>query len=172
MILRQREAPLISSVFSMVLTANYIVFIWFIKDFSKLIFQIGIRVSKETGMKAVKIGRIAGQYAKPRSQEYENGILSYKGDIIHGYEANDRDPDAGRMLEAYYHSVSTLNLLRAFSKGGFASLNNVDQWKIKSVDDGTQQEFLLDLQIKGEGFRDNEYAGTDRLREKYKDNFP
>ena len=117
-----------------------------IKDFSKLIFQIGIRVSKETGMKAVKIGRIAGQYAKPRSQEYENGILSYKGDIIHGYEANDRDPDAGRMLEAYYHSVSTLNLLRAFSKGGFAALNNVDQWKIKSVDDGTQQEFLLDLQ--------------------------
>ena len=120
-----------------------------IKNFSKLMLQIGIRISKETGKKAVKIGRIAGQYAKPRSKNYENDenqIPSYRGDIIHSWDKAKRKPDPNRMLDAYHHSVSTLNLLRAFSKGGLASLHRIDQWKINSIPSETQDIFLKDIQ--------------------------
>lgn len=119
------------------------------KDFSKLMFQIGLRISKETGKKAVKIGRIAGQYAKPRSSPFEDDekkIPSYRGDIIHSWDKNNRTPDPKRLLDAYHHSVSSLNLLRAFSKGGLASLDRVQQWKIDSISSEIQDIFLKDIE--------------------------
>lgn len=88
------------------------------------------------GCPVVKIGRMAGQFAKPRSSDYEeiNGVKlpSYRGDIINGFEFNEkaRIPDPNRMLEAYYQSATTLNLLRGFAKGGLANLHEVHRWNL------------------------------------------
>ena len=82
----------------------------------------------------VKIGRMAGQFAKPRSNPMEtiNGVSlpSYMGDAVNGYEFTEesRVPDPERLLEAYHRSVSTLNLMRAFTTGGFADLAKVHEW--------------------------------------------
>jgi len=87
----------------------------------------------------VKVGRIAGQFAKPRSAptEARNGIElpSYRGDIVNdiAFTAEARMPDPRRQLEAYRQSAATLNLLRAFAKGGYAAVDNVHQWMLESV---------------------------------------
>ena len=87
----------------------------------------------------VKVGRVAGQFAKPRSSDYEevNGVKlpSYRGDIINGFEFDEqaRVPDPKRMIEAYYQSASTMNLLRAFSRGGLADLHQVHKWNLGFV---------------------------------------
>jgi 3-deoxy-7-phosphoheptulonate synthase len=84
----------------------------------------------------VKVGRIAGQFAKPRSSDTEtlNGVTlpSYRGDIVNGIEFNQesRIPDPNRLLQAYNQSTSTQNLLRAFARGGFADLNDIHQWNV------------------------------------------
>ena len=88
----------------------------------------------------VKVGRIAGQFAKPRStpMEKRNGqeLPSYRGDIINGVEfsENARRPDPARLIEAFRHSAATLNLLRAFVHGGYANLANVRQWTLGFVE--------------------------------------
>lgn len=77
-------------------------------------------------MPVVKVGRIAGQFAKPRSSDFEeiDGVKlpSYRGDIINDIAFNEaaRAPDPNRMIKAYYQSAATLNLLRAFARGGYA----------------------------------------------------
>ena len=120
-----------------------------IKDYCKIMLQLGILVTKRTGKKAVKIGRIAGQFAKPRSCEYEQvdgkRLLTYRGDIINDQSKSRRDPDPSRMLDAYVHSVGTLNLLRAFTKGGFASLHNIPQWYVKTIDFHLQKQLISDV---------------------------
>ena len=84
----------------------------------------------------IKVGRTAGQFAKPRSSDFEkiNGIKlpSYRGDIINGFEfsAKARVPDPKRMIEAYYQSASTMNLLRAFSRGGLANMHEINRWNL------------------------------------------
>jgi 3-deoxy-7-phosphoheptulonate synthase len=84
----------------------------------------------------VKVGRIAGQFAKPRSAPVEKRggqeLPSYRGDIINGPEFSEdaRRPDPARLIEAYRHSASTLNLLRALTHGGYASLGRVHQWML------------------------------------------
>jgi 3-deoxy-7-phosphoheptulonate synthase len=84
----------------------------------------------------VKVGRIAGQFAKPRSSPVEKRdgkeLPSYRGDIINGpeFSAAARQPDPARLIEAYRHSASTLNLLRALTHGGYASLGRVHQWML------------------------------------------
>ena len=89
----------------------------------------------------VKIGRIAGQFAKPRSSNVEklNGVElpSYRGDIINGFEftPESRIPDPDRQLQAYRQSAATLNFLRAFLQGGFASLENVNRWALDFMKD-------------------------------------
>ena len=89
-----------------------------------------------TNSPVVKLGRIAGQFAKPRSSDIEekNGekLPSYRGDIINSYEFSkeSREPDPSRMITAYNHSASTLNLLRAFAQGGFASLTQLSKWNL------------------------------------------
>ncbi|EAJ2034175.1 TPA: 3-deoxy-7-phosphoheptulonate synthase class II [Campylobacter jejuni] len=107
-----------------------------IRDMFKILLQMAIVLTFAGGCPVVKIGRIAGQFAKPRSSDFEelNGISlpSYRGDIINGFEFSEqaRIPDPHRMLEAYYQSATTLNLLRGFAKGGLADLHEVHHWNL------------------------------------------
>ncbi len=110
-----------------------------IKNLFKLILQMSVVVAYSSGKPVVKIGRVAGQFAKPRSSDYEekNGVKlpSYRGDIINSIEfsAEAREPDPYRMIRAYYQSAATMNLLRAFSRGGLADLNKVHQWNLDFI---------------------------------------
>ncbi|MBM0636995.1 3-deoxy-7-phosphoheptulonate synthase class II [Campylobacter sp. VicNov18] len=107
-----------------------------IRDMFKILLQMAIVLTFASGCPVVKIGRIAGQFAKPRSSDFEelNGVKlpSYRGDIINGFDFNEqaRIPDPHRMLEAYYQSATTLNLLQGFARGGLADLHEVHRWNL------------------------------------------
>lgn len=107
-----------------------------IRDMFKVILQMAVVLTFAGGMPVVKIGRVAGQFAKPRSSDFEeiNGVKlpSYRGDIINSFEFNEkaRIADPKRMIDAYFQSASTLNLLRAFSKGGLADLHQIHNWNL------------------------------------------
>lgn len=107
-----------------------------IRDTFKLMLQMAIVLTFSGGCPIVKVGRVAGQFAKPRSADFEEidgrSLLSYRGDIINGFEFNEeaRKPEPKRMLEAYYQSATTLNLLRAFARGGLADLREVHRWNL------------------------------------------
>ena len=96
----------------------------------------------------VKVGRIAGQFAKPRTSPTEKRggveLPVYRGDIINGtdFTPEARTPDPRRQLEAYRQSAATLNLLRAFATGGYANLSNAHQWMLSFVKDSPQIEAL------------------------------
>ncbi|KAG1769908.1 hypothetical protein EV702DRAFT_1189002 [Suillus placidus] len=85
----------------------------------------------------VRIGRIAGQYAKPRSSRTETfddrEVLSFRGDNINGLDSNDRTPDPERLLSAYFHSAATLNYVRGLLTSGFASLHHPRDWSLSHV---------------------------------------
>ncbi|WP_170000071.1 class II 3-deoxy-7-phosphoheptulonate synthase [Campylobacter sp. RM9328] len=124
-----------------------------IRDMFKLLLQMAIVLTFAGGCPIVKVGRMAGQFAKPRSSDFEEvagvRLPSYRGDIINGFEFNEtaRIPDAKRMIEAYYQSASTMNLLRAFSRGGLADLHQVHKWNlgfIKKPDIGEKYAQLAD----------------------------
>ena len=110
-----------------------------IKNLFKLILQMSVVVAYSSGKPIVKIGRVAGQFAKPRSSDFEekDGVKlpSYRGDIINDIEfsAEARKPDPYRMVRAYYQSAATMNLLRAFSRGGLADLNEVHRWNLDFI---------------------------------------
>ncbi|WP_339889828.1 class II 3-deoxy-7-phosphoheptulonate synthase [Neptuniibacter pectenicola] len=105
-----------------------------IRDTFKVLMQMAIVMTFSASSPIVKVGRIAGQYAKPRSSDMESNqgveLPSYRGDIINGIEFTDsaRQPDPERLVTAYHQAASTLNLLRAFSSGGFADLHQVHAW--------------------------------------------
>ncbi|EPE6172264.1 TPA: 3-deoxy-7-phosphoheptulonate synthase class II [Campylobacter jejuni] len=107
-----------------------------IRDMFKILLQMAIVLTFAGGCPVIKIGRIAGQFAKPRSSDFEEldgiSLPSYRGDIINGFEFSEqaRIPDPHRMLEAYYQSATTLNLLRGFAKGGLADLHEVHRWNL------------------------------------------
>ncbi len=107
-----------------------------IRDFFKVFLQMSVALTFAGGKPVVKVGRIAGQFAKPRSSDFEeiNGekIPSYRGDIINSIEPTieAREPDPYRMLKAYNQSAATLNLIRAFARGGYADLRRVHQWNL------------------------------------------
>ncbi len=107
-----------------------------IRDFFKVFLQMSVALTFAGGKPVVKVGRIAGQFAKPRSSDFEeiNGekIPSYRGDIINSIEPTleAREPDPYRMLSAYNQSAATLNLIRAFARGGYADLQKVHQWNL------------------------------------------
>jgi 3-deoxy-7-phosphoheptulonate synthase len=107
-----------------------------IRDYFRVFLQASLVLTFAGGMPVVKIGRIAGQFAKPRSSDIEerDGVKlpSYRGDIINGidFTPGARIPDPDRMLQAYRQSAATLNFLRAFLQGGFASLANVQRWAL------------------------------------------
>ncbi|MCM0084314.1 3-deoxy-7-phosphoheptulonate synthase class II [Geomonas sp. Red32] len=111
-----------------------------IRELLKVILQMSVVLAYAGEKRVVKIGRIAGQYAKPRSSDTEvvNGveIASYRGDMVNSPEANAeaRMPDPRRMLEGYYRAAATLNLVRSFTLGGYASLDRVQAWHRASLD--------------------------------------
>jgi 3-deoxy-7-phosphoheptulonate synthase len=110
-----------------------------IRDKLKVILQMSVVLQYSTGVPTVKVGRIAGQFAKPRSAptESRDGIElpSFRGDMVNdfAFEAGSRRADPARMLRGYHQAAATLNLLRAFTKGGFADLNRVHQWNLEFV---------------------------------------
>ena len=110
-----------------------------IRDTFRVILQMAIVMTFAAGMPVVKIGRIAGQFAKPRSapDETRDGVTlpSYKGDIINGSEFTPeaRRPDPQRIVKAYNQSAATLNLVRAFAQGGYADLHRVNKWTLDFV---------------------------------------
>jgi 3-deoxy-7-phosphoheptulonate synthase len=107
-----------------------------IRDTFRVILQMAVVLTFAGPMPVVKVGRIAGQFAKPRSSETEtqNGVElpSYRGDIINAsaFDEASRTPDPERMIQAYAQAASTLNLLRAFAQGGYADLHNVHRWNL------------------------------------------
>ena len=122
-----------------------------IRDRLKVILQMAIVLSYSSGVPIVKVGRIAGQFAKPRSSDTEliGGLElpSFRGHIVNDIPPTTaaRTPDPDRLLQAYHQSASTLNLLRAFVKGGFADLSQVHQWNqefVSSSREGQRYERL------------------------------
>nr|MDT0663969.1 3-deoxy-7-phosphoheptulonate synthase class II [Micromonospora sp. DSM 115978] len=103
-----------------------------IRDKVKTLLQMAVVLTYGASMPVVKVARIAGQYAKPRSADIEKdtGLPSYRGDAVNALEptAESRRPDPQRMLDAYHHSAITLNLIRAFATGGFADLSKTHEW--------------------------------------------
>ncbi|HRD78082.1 MAG TPA: 3-deoxy-7-phosphoheptulonate synthase, partial [Hyphomicrobiaceae bacterium] len=122
-----------------------------IRDFFRVFLQMAIVLTYAGGQPVVKIGRIAGQFAKPRSAptEKKDGqeLPSYRGDIINGPEFTTaaRLPDPNRQLEAYRQSAATLNLIRAFAGGGYADLERVHQWTLGFVKGSPQSHRYEEL---------------------------
>ncbi len=115
-----------------------------IRDKLKIILQMAVVLTYAAGVPVVKVGRIAGQFAKPRSSPTETvdgeELPSFRGHMVNGdeFDARSRRPDPERMVSAYHQSASTLNLLRAFTKGGFAALSQVHAWNQEFVASSTQ----------------------------------
>lgn len=111
-----------------------------IRDTFRVLLQMAVVMTYSGSMPIVKVGRMAGQFAKPRSSDTEtiDGVTlpSYRGDNINGFEFTTaaRKPDPQRMVDAYHQSAATLNLLRAFAYGGYADLNKVHEWNLDFVD--------------------------------------
>ncbi|HEX5846943.1 MAG TPA: 3-deoxy-7-phosphoheptulonate synthase, partial [Rhodoplanes sp.] len=110
-----------------------------IRDFFRVFLQMAVVLTYAAASPVVKVGRIAGQFAKPRSAATEKRgdveLPSYRGDIINDNEftAEARRPDPRRQLQAYRQSAATLNLLRAFAQGGYANLGSLHQWMLGFV---------------------------------------
>ncbi|WP_337183100.1 3-deoxy-7-phosphoheptulonate synthase class II [Shinella sp.] len=117
-----------------------------IRDFFRAFLQMAVVLTFGAQQPVVKVGRIAGQFAKPRSSGIEKqgdvSLPSYRGDIINGIEFTEeaRIPNPERQIMAYRQSAATLNLLRAFAMGGYANLDNVHQWMLGFVKDSPQAE--------------------------------
>src|SRR6202789_1329526 len=115
-----------------------------IRALFRLILQMAVILTFAGGKPVVKMGRMAGQFAKPRSATTEtiDGVTlpSYRGDNINGMEFTEEAPrpDPERLLKAYAQSASTLNLLRAFAGGGYADLYNIHRWTLGFVQDSPQ----------------------------------
>ncbi len=122
-----------------------------IRDFFRVFLQMAVVLTFAGGRPVVKIGRVAGQFAKPRSDATETkdgtALPSYRGDIINDIAFTEaaRRPDPQRLLKAYRQSAATLNLLRAFAQGGYADLEHVHEWNLGFIKDspaGAQYEEL------------------------------
>ncbi|MDT4792228.1 Phospho-2-dehydro-3-deoxyheptonate aldolase [compost metagenome] len=110
-----------------------------IRDTFKVLLQMAIVMTFAAGCPVVKVGRMAGQFAKPRSSGNETQgditLPAYRGDIVNGigFDAASRVPDPERLLQAYHQSTASLNLLRAFAQGGFADVHQVHQWNLDFI---------------------------------------
>jgi 3-deoxy-7-phosphoheptulonate synthase len=122
-----------------------------IRDFFRVFLQMAVVLTYAGGSPVVKVGRVAGQFAKPRSSPVEKKdgkeLPSYRGDIINGpdFTPEARRPDPQRQLEAYRQSAATLNLIRAFAQGGYADLERVHQWTLGFVKDSPQSHRYEEL---------------------------
>jgi 3-deoxy-7-phosphoheptulonate synthase len=122
-----------------------------IRDFFRVLLQMAVVLTYAAASPVVKVGRIAGEFAKPRSSSTETRdgveLPSYRGDIINdiAFTPAARIPDPRRQLEAYRQSAATLNLLRAFAHGGYANLASVHQWMLGFVKDSPQSRRYEEL---------------------------
>lgn len=112
-----------------------------IRDTFRVLLQMAVVLTFGAALPVVKVGRMAGQFAKPRSAPTETvggvELPSYRGDIVNGmaFNAEARVPDPERLVQSYNQSAATLNLLRAFAQGGFADLHKVHRWNLEFVAD-------------------------------------
>ncbi|MDA1089824.1 MAG: 3-deoxy-7-phosphoheptulonate synthase class II [Proteobacteria bacterium] len=122
-----------------------------IRDTFRVLLQMAVVLTFGAALPVVKVGRLAGQFVKPRSNDTETidgvSLPSYRGDMVNGIEFNDaaRTPDPARMVQGYNQSASTLNLIRAFAQGGYADLQKVHQWNLGFVADSAFGERYKDL---------------------------
>jgi len=125
-----------------------------IRDTFRVLLQMAVVLTYGGAVPVVKMGRMAGQFAKPRSAETETidgvSLPSYRGDIINGPEFTHeaRTPDPKRMEQGYFHSASTLNLLRAFAQGGYADLHEVHRWNLGFVERSPAAARYQDLALR------------------------
>jgi 3-deoxy-7-phosphoheptulonate synthase len=148
-----------------------------IRDFFRVFLQMAVVLTFAAAKPVVKVGRIAGQFAKPRSSDYETqgneSLPSYRGDIINGIEftPESRLPNPERLIMAYRQSAATLNLLRAFAQGGYANLEHVHEWMLGFVENSPQSQRYKNMAdrlseslrfMRAIGFSPDEYH---RLRE-------
>jgi 3-deoxy-7-phosphoheptulonate synthase len=117
-----------------------------IRDTFRVLLQMAVVLTFGAAMPIVKVGRLAGQFAKPRSSDTETiggvELPSYRGDMVNAIEFDEgsRIPDPDRLLKVYNQSASTLNLLRAFAQGGFANLEQIHRWTLGFVEKSPQGE--------------------------------
>jgi 3-deoxy-7-phosphoheptulonate synthase len=122
-----------------------------IRDTFRVLLQMSVVLTFGGAMPVVKLGRMAGQFAKPRSSDTETiggvSLPSYRGDIVNGpdFSAEARIPDPIRMEFGYFQSAGTLNLLRAFASGGYADLHEVHRWNLDFVERSPLVERYKDL---------------------------
>ncbi|GMI71743.1 3-deoxy-d-arabino-heptulosonate 7-phosphate synthase, 3-DEOXY-D-ARABINO-HEPTULOSONATE-7-PHOSPHATE 2 [Hibiscus trionum] len=122
-----------------------------IRDTFRVLLQMGIVLTFGAQMPVITVGRMAGQFAKPRSDPFEikDGVKlpSYRGDNINGdaFDEKSRVPDPQRLIRAYLQSVGTLNLLRAFATGGYAAMQRVSQWNLDFVSHSEQGDRYMEL---------------------------
>ncbi|XP_052195388.1 phospho-2-dehydro-3-deoxyheptonate aldolase 2, chloroplastic-like [Diospyros lotus] len=130
----------------------------YVRDTFRVLLQMAVVLMYRSQMPVIKVGRMAGQFAKPRSRMFDEKdgvkLQRYKGDIINGdaFDEQSRTPDPQRMIRAYCQSAATLNLLRAFTTGGYAAIHRVSRWNLDFVRHSSQL-----------GYRYNEIA--DRVDE-------
>jgi len=122
-----------------------------IRDFFRVFLQMAVVMTFGAALPVVKVGRIAGQFAKPRSEPMETkggvSLPSYRGDIVNDIAFTEaaRTPDPVRQLDAYRQSAATLNLLRAFASGGYANLENAHRWMLGFIKDSPQSARYQEL---------------------------
>jgi 3-deoxy-7-phosphoheptulonate synthase len=122
-----------------------------IRDTFRVLLQMAVVLTFGASLPVVKVGRLAGQFAKPRSSDVEKRgdveLPSYRGDIINGmdFDPANRVPDPARQLQAYSQAAATLNLLRAFASGGYADLHRVHGWNLGFVAKSPEAERWQDL---------------------------
>ena len=122
-----------------------------IRDTFRVLLQMAVVLTFASGKPVVKVGRLAGQFAKPRSSDVEeiDGVTlpSYRGDMINDMAFTEvgRAADPERMVQVYNQSAATLNLLRAFAQGGYADLQEVHRWNLEFVSSGPQAEKYSEL---------------------------
>jgi 3-deoxy-7-phosphoheptulonate synthase len=122
-----------------------------IRDTLRVLLQMAVILTYGAALPVVKVGRLAGQFAKPRSADFETRdgveLPSYRGDIVNGIAFDDeaRAPDPERQIQAYAQAAASLNLLRAFTQGGYAALTRVHSWNLDFVDNSPQSERYQDL---------------------------
>ncbi len=122
-----------------------------IRDTFRVLLQMAVVLTFGAACPVIKVGRMAGQFAKPRSSDTETvdgvSLPSYRGDMINGsaFTEDERIPDPARLVQAYNQSASTLNLLRAFAQGGYADLHKMHGWTLSFVEDSPETARYQDL---------------------------
>ena len=122
-----------------------------LRRFFRVLLQMTMALMYGAGVPVVKVGRIAGQFAKPRSDNTEKKdgkeLPAYRGDMVNAMEFDEegRLPDPERLLKAYYQGAATINYLRTLARGGYASLNRINRWNIEFAQSSAQGKRFADL---------------------------